>query len=159
MGTRGELGYEARKKPKKPWVTDQMIDKMEERQMEEREYRTWQTAQYRKMNNRARAVWWQGQCRELEELDRSGRSDLVYAKIREIHQKDRGGKKQGNVVSKDGTLLTDSENVKERWREYIEELYEKPPIVPLETEEEVDIDSIGPDLLRKEVIKAMQHLN
>ena len=25
------FGYEARKKPKKPWVTDQLIDKMEER--------------------------------------------------------------------------------------------------------------------------------
>lgn len=70
----------------------------------------------------------------------------------EIHQEDHGSKKQGNVASKDGTLLTDSENVKERWREYIEELYakdEKRTFIPLELEEEVDIDSIGPDLLRE----------
>lgn len=38
-----------------------------------------------------------------------------YAKMKEIHQEDRGSKKQGNVVSKGGTLLTDSEDVKERW--------------------------------------------
>lgn len=70
----------------------------------------------------------------------------------EIHQEDHGSKKQGNVASKGGTLLTDSEDVKERWREYIEELYakdEKRTFIPLELEEEVDIDSIGPDLLRE----------
>ena len=39
-----------------------------------------------------------------EELDRNGRSDLVYyAKIKGIHQEDRGSKKQGNVASKGGT--------------------------------------------------------
>ena len=49
-------------------------------------------------------------------------------------------------------MLTDSEDVTERWREYIEELYakdEKRTFIPLELEEEVDIDSIGPDLLRE----------
>lgn len=49
-------------------------------------------------------------------------------------------------------MLTDSEDVTERWREYIEELYakdEKRTFMPLELEEEVDIDSIGPDLLRE----------
>lgn len=64
-------------------------------------------------------------------------------------------KKQGNVVSKGGTLLTDSEHVKERWWEYIEELYtkdERPNLIPLDSEEEVDIDSIRPDFLRAEVI-------
>lgn len=64
-------------------------------------------------------------------------------------------KKQGNVVSKGGTLLTDSEDVKERWWEYIEELYtkvERPNLIPLDSEEEVDIDSVRPDFLRAEVI-------
>lgn len=49
-------------------------------------------------------------------------------------------------------MLTDSEDVTERWRKYIEELYakdEKRTFIPLELEEEVDIDSIGPDLLRE----------
>lgn len=97
----------------------------------------------------------------LEDLGGSGRSHLVYAKIKEIHQEDRGSKKQGNVVSKDGTLLTDSEDVKGRWRKYIDELYakdEKPTFIPLEPQEEVDIDSIGPDLLPEDVIKSIQQL-
>jgi len=75
--------------------------------------------------------------------------------MKEIHQEDSGSKKQGNVVSKGGTLLTDSEDVMERWWEYIEELYtkdEKPKLIPLDSEEEVDIDSIRSDFLREEVI-------
>lgn len=134
-----------------------MIDKTEERRKWKNVNTEHSRRMYGNLNNelrretdRARAVWWEGHCRDLEELERSGRSDLVYAKIKEIHQEDRGSKKQGNVVSKGRTLPTDSEDVKERSREYIEELYgkdEKPTFIPLELGEEVDIDSIGPDLL------------
>ena len=117
------FGYEARKKPKKPWVTEQMIDKMKERRKWKNVNTECSRQMHRSLNNelrretdRARVVWWEGPCRELDELDRSGRSDLVYyAKMKEINQEDRGSKKQGNVVSKRGTLLTDSEDVKERW--------------------------------------------
>lgn len=51
--------------------------------------------------------------------------------------------------------------IQERWREYIEKFYtrdEKPIFIPLEPEEEVDIDRIGSELLRNEVIKAIQQL-
>ena len=40
--------------------------------------------------NKERAVLWEGQYRELQELNRSERSDLVYSTIQEIHQEDRG---------------------------------------------------------------------
>ena len=40
--------------------------------------------------NKERAVSWEGQRRELQELNRSERSDLVYSTIQEIHQGDRG---------------------------------------------------------------------
>ena len=138
-----------------------MIDKMEERRKWKNVNTERSRRMYRNLNNELRRetierMLCSGRVTaELEELERSGRSDLVYAKIKEIHQEDRGSKKQGNVVSKGGTLLTDSEDVKERWREYIEELYakdEKPNLIPLESDEEVDIGSIRPDFLREEVI-------
>ena len=56
---------------------------------------------------------------------------------------------------KDGNLLTDPEEIKERWREYIEELYtkdEKPHHIPLEPEEEVDMDRLGPEILKEEIL-------
>lgn len=100
------------------------------------------------------------QCRELEELEKRGRSDLMYSKVKELCQRDRGGKKQESMLSKDETLLTDSGNVKERWQEYIEDLYakdEKPIYIPLE-KDEVSKDNLGPELLREEIIKVIQHL-
>ena len=65
------------------------------------------------------------------------------------------------MQSKDGNLLTGPEEIKERWREYIEELYakdEKPDHIPLEPEEEVDMDRLGPEILKEEIIKAIDHL-
>ena len=35
---------------------------------------------------------------------------------------------------------------------------EKPTFIPLKPEDQIDIESIGPDMLREEVIKAMQQL-
>ena len=62
----------------------------------------------------------------------------------------------------DGNLLTDPEEIKERWREYIQELYakaEKPGEIPLESEEEVDIDRLGLEILKEsEIIKTIHHL-
>lgn len=59
--------YEARKKLKKPWVTDQMIDKKEERRKWKNVNREHGKRMNRKLNNefqretdRARAVWWEG---------------------------------------------------------------------------------------------------
>ena len=48
-------------------------------------------AMYRKLNNklcremdRVHAKWWVNQCSELEEPERRGRSDLLYAKVKEL---------------------------------------------------------------------------
>ena len=85
--------------------------------MEERERGTGQ--------NRARTEVWERQCSELEEQERKGRSVLLYAKVKQLCKGDRRGKKQESVSNEDGNLLTYPEEIKERWREYIEELYAK----------------------------------
>ena len=75
---------------------------------------------------------------------------MVYAKVKELCQEGRRGKKQDSVLSKDGVLLTEACDISNRWKGYIEELYasdEKPDSLPLEVEEEVDGDSRGPDIL------------
>lgn len=125
---------------------------------------------YRKFNNElcretdgACAKWWESQCNKLEDLERIGRSDLIYAKVKELCQGKRRGKKRESVLSKHGALLTDPGDIKRRWKEYyIEELYgkdEKPDSILLKTEEEVDINSLGPDVLKEEIIKAIHQLS
>lgn len=159
------IGYEGRRKANKPWVTDQMLDKMEER-------RKWKNVNtengrkmYRKLNNklpretdRARVSWWESQCSELGDLEGLGRSDLIYAKVKELCQDKHGGKKQDSVLSKDEILLTELDEVNKRRKEYIKELYaedEKPDSIPMETEEEVETAIV----LREEIIKAIHQLS
>ena len=40
----------------------------------------------RRETDRVRAEWWERQCCELEEMERKGRSDLLYAKVKELCQ-------------------------------------------------------------------------
>ena len=51
--------------------------------------------------------------------------------------------------------------MKDRWKEYIEELYakeEKPTELKLEEGDEVDSNSIGPGIIRSEIEKALQDM-
>ena len=148
-----------------------MIVKMDER----RKFKNLNTVEgresYRRMNNelrretdKARESWWMSECEELEEMDRRGRSDLMYAKVKEITRTTKTGARQ-SVTIKDasGILLTEEEDVKNRWKEYIEELYcadEKPKLVDLRIEPEgaVDEDSKGPDLLGDEIRLAIKEM-
>src|SRR2546426_2291449 len=75
------IGYQKSTRAKKPWVTEAMIVKMNER----RKFKNLNTVEgresYRRMNNelrretdKARESWWMSECEELEEMDRRGRS-------------------------------------------------------------------------------------
>ena len=69
------IGHNKIKKPKKPWVNTEMLDKMDEK-------KKWKNAntiegkkKYKKLNNelrreteKARKQWWDRQCIELEEI-------------------------------------------------------------------------------------------
>ena len=88
-GAEKNVGYQNTRSARKPWVTDAMISKMDER----RKWKNVRTMEgnnmYRKLNNElrretdgAREDWWKSECNELEELDRGGRSDLMYKKVK-----------------------------------------------------------------------------
>ena len=85
------IGQERKERITKPWITQGMISKMDER-------RKWKTKnneegkkRYRQLKNelrreakKAKEAWWSKECDELEELNSKGRSDLVYAKVAEL---------------------------------------------------------------------------
>src|SRR5215470_10426065 len=90
------VGHQKRVTAKKPWVTQEMLKKMEEW----RKFKSGNTESgrkmYRRLNNelrreteRAREIWWENECRELEELNRRGRSDIVYAKVKKLSENRR----------------------------------------------------------------------
>ena len=140
------IGY-VKRKAKKEWVTNEMMEKMNER-------RKWKAVntevgkqQYRKLNNelrretdKAREKWLNEQCKEMEELERMGRSDLVYQRGREIRGEQRNNWRVQEVEGRNGQKLTMPADIRERFIEYVEELYDKEgkPNIELEEGREVE---------------------
>ena len=68
------------------------------------------------------------QCKEIEENNRMGKTRDLFKKIRItkgiVHAK------MGSIKDRNGMDQTEAENIKKRWQEYTEELYEKKIFMP-----------------------------
>ena len=63
------------------------------------------------------------QCKEIEDNNRMGKTGDRFKKIR--NTKGTFHAKMGTIKDRNGTDLTEAEDIKKRWQEYIEELYKK----------------------------------
>ena len=63
------------------------------------------------------------QCKEIEEKNRMGKTRDLIKKTRDI--KGTFHAKMGSIKVRTGMDLTEAEDIKKRWREYMEELYKK----------------------------------
>ena len=63
------------------------------------------------------------QCQEIEENNRMGKTRDLFKKIRDT--KGTFHAKMGSIKERNGMYLTEAEDIKKRWQEYIEELYKK----------------------------------
>ena len=84
---------------------------------------------------------------EMEENHRMGKTKDVFKKIR--HAKVIFNVKMGSIEDRKGMDLTEAEDIKKRWHEYTEELYEK----DLHDQDNHDgmITHLEPDILECEV--------
>ena len=163
------IGYKKGRLAKKPWITSEMLDKMEERRKWKSQNTEYGKRKYRQLNNELRRVtqkakerWWENECKELEELDGMGRADLVYAKVKKLTTKQNVSR---STTIKDDTrrLITEPEEVRRRWKEYVEVLYDKngkpkPEDIDMESEDKVLPDCKGPDLLESEIMAAIREM-
>jgi len=168
-GAKEVYGFQNTSAAKKPWITSEMLSKMDER-------RTWKNVEtehgrkeYSRLNNelrrttdKAKDQWWNDKCDELEEYDKRGRSDLLYQEVNKLTKaRKKAGAKIAAINDKDGKLKTEMNEVKERWKEYIEELYDKDgkPVegdFELEEENMIESDQKGPDILKEEISEAIK---
>ena len=63
------------------------------------------------------------QCKEIEENNRMGKTTDLFKKITDT--KGTFHAKMGSIKDKNGMDLTEGEDIKKRWQEYTEELYQK----------------------------------
>jgi len=170
-GAEKVFGYQNDRRAKKPWITDKMLEKIDER-------RKWKNSntedgkkKYRCLNNelrretdKAREDWWEARCDELVEYDKRGRTDLLYFEVSRLTRTENKSTIRNVAVNdKNGELLTEIDEVKNRWKEYIEDLYnksKKPKIGDfcLEDEGQVDCDDRGPGLLTEEIYAAIAEM-
>ena len=125
---------------------------------------------YKALNNelrreadKAREEWWKEKCVDLKELDRRDRSDFLYNKVRQLTGQSRQRNNTSATKDKNGNLLTDKDDIKNRWKEYNEVLYNGEgkslkKNLKMEKESEVDEDSKGSDLLASEIKAAIKNL-
>jgi hypothetical protein len=167
---KSEIGYKKGVTAKKPWVSEGMLRKMDER----RKWKNIPTEEgqqkYKQLNNelrretdKAREEWWKEECEDLEKMDRMGRSDMLYNRVRKLTGQKNSGNSCRVIKDKDGDLLTEMDNIKNRWKEYVEMLYDsegKPREENINLEKECDVenDNNGPELLESEIRAAIKEL-
>ena len=77
-------------------------------------------AEFRRIARREKKAFFSDQCKEVEENNRMGKTRDLFKKIRAI--KGTFHAKMGSIKDRNGMDLTEAENIKKRWQEYIEEL-------------------------------------
>ena len=63
------------------------------------------------------------QCKEIEEKNRMGKTRELFKNIRDT--KGTFHAKMDSIKDRNDTDLTEAEDIKKRWQEYMEELYKK----------------------------------
>ena len=86
-------------------------------------------------------------CKEIEENNRKGKSRDLFKKTGDT--KGTFHANMGTIKDRNGMELTEAEDIKKRWQEYTEELYQKDLYDP--DNHDGVITNLGPNILECEV--------
>ena len=78
---------------------------------------------FSKNSKRDKKAFLSDQCKEIEENNRMGKTRDLFKKIRDT--KGTFHVNMGTIKDRNGTDLTEADDIKRRWQEYTEELYKK----------------------------------
>jgi hypothetical protein len=87
----------------------------------------------------------------------------MYRKVKALTGMDKVRNKNGGIKDEQGELMSEPEEIMERWKRYIEVLYNKdgkPSEIDFQLEEEnaVESDALGPDLMESEITSATKEM-
>ena len=142
-------------KEHKKWITQGILDLMNERRTSKGG-----NDQYKELNkvirnkcNEAKEIWLNNKCAQIEANSRFCTKDM-HDEIRELTGKRKSCLKSGCIRAKDGSMLTDRNEILDRWAEYIEDLFED----NREDKPEINKPIEGPKILHDEVRAAMKKM-
>ena len=99
------------------------------------------------MASRHKKAFLSDQCKEIEENNRMGKTRDLFKKIRATKAKFHA--KMSSIKDRNGTDLTEVEDINKRWQEYTEKLYKKDLHDP--DNHDGVITHLEPDILEWEV--------
>ncbi|XP_008484663.1 craniofacial development protein 2-like, partial [Diaphorina citri] len=107
---------------RKEWITQDILDKMEERRKWKNDGTEHGRNQYKKLNNelrretdKAREKWMEEQCEKIEELERYSKTEEMYRVVKNLTKKKPKPISKQGMRNKDGTITTNSEENKNIW--------------------------------------------
>ena len=141
-----------KKKCKKAkWLSEEAIKVAEKRREAkskgEKERYTHLDAEFQRRARRDKKTFLSDKCKEIEENNRMGKTKDLFKKIRDT--KGTFHAKMGLIKDRNAMNLTEAEDIKKRWQEYMEELYKK-DIHDQDNHDGV-ITHLEPDILECEV--------
>ena len=80
-------------------------------------------AEFQRIIGRDKKAFLSDQCKEIEENNRMGKTRDLCKKMRDT--KGIFHAKMGSIKDRNGTDITEAEDIKKRWQEYTKELYNK----------------------------------
>jgi hypothetical protein len=157
LDTISDLVGKVEKRAIKPWITQELISKIDEK----RKWKNVNTDEgrknYRKLRNEfkrttdnAKKEYVEKICNEIMEFQRRGHYDLMYMKTKELGWKETQGIQNICIEDSQGNRVVEQSQVLKVWENYISELYDRPnrpETLDVEPEEEVDTDEKGPYIL------------
>ena len=99
------------------------VKRREAKSKGEKERHTHLNAEFQRIARRDKKALLSDQCKEIEENNRMGKTRDLFKKIRDTKRTFYA--KMGSIKDTNGMDLSQAENIKQRWQEYIEELYIK----------------------------------
>ena len=113
----------------------------------EKERYKYLNAEFQRIARRDKKAFLSDQCKEIEEINKMGKTRNIFKKIRDT--KGTSHAKMSTIKDRNGTDLTEAEDMKKRWQEYTEELYKKDLHDP--DNHDGVITHLEPDILECEV--------
>ena len=112
---------------KAKWLSEEALQiavkRREVKSKAEKERYSHLNAEFQRIARREKKAFLSDQCKEIEENNRIGKTRDLFKKIRDT--KGTFHAKMGSIKDKNGTDLTEADDIKKRLQEYTEELYKK----------------------------------
>ena len=112
---------------KAKWLSEEALQiavkRREEKSKGEKERYNHLNAEFQRRARRDEKAFLSDQCKEIEENNRMGKTRDLFKKTRDT--KGTFHAKMGSIKDRNGMYLTEADDIKKRWQEYMEELYKK----------------------------------